>query len=156
MIIKIGGVDVIEQSKFLHNVRRVIGIKGRITIPYHIRMAMKIKYNDVLSFSIGDNPNTIVIEKLNICNHCNATPKDENVIEFEFNSENVKVNYTPNEEDWVNGTLTFEGNGILTIGITDNNCCEPTTLTVDIQPVEKFETKFTSDFLYITRSIRIE
>ena len=83
MIIKIGGVDVMEQSKFLHNVRRVIGIKGRITIPYHIRMAMKIKYNDVLSFSIGDNPNTIVIERLNICNHCNATPKDENVIELQ-------------------------------------------------------------------------
>ena len=83
MIIKIGGVDVMEQSKFLHNVRRVIGIKGRITIPYHIRMAMKIKYNDVLSFSIGDNPNTIVIEKLNICNHCNATPKEENVIELQ-------------------------------------------------------------------------
>ncbi len=65
-----------EQSTFLFNVRRVIGIKGRITIPFRIRRFLGIKYNDVLSFSLGEEPDTIVIKKLKICNNCCDTSTD--------------------------------------------------------------------------------
>ena len=58
-------------GKFIFNVRRVIGIRGRITIPYHIRETLGIKYNDVLSFSVSEEPKTITITKLDICNNCN-------------------------------------------------------------------------------------
>ena len=59
--------------------------------------------------------------------------------------------YTPNAEDWTKGTLTFTGNGTATITITDYYFCTPTTITVTVTEkvsVEKFESKFTGDFLY--------
>lgn len=94
MIIKTGGVRLIEQSKFLFNVRRIIGIRGRITIPYHIREAIGIKYNDVLSFSLGDTPDTIVVKKLKICNNCKETKTNDSVNELqkllkEFSREDI-------------------------------------------------------------------
>ena len=59
--------------------------------------------------------------------------------------------YTPNAEDWTKGTLTFTGNGTATITITDYYFCTPTTITVTVTEkvaVEKFEAKFTGNFLY--------
>ena len=59
--------------------------------------------------------------------------------------------YTADTSDWTKGTLTFTGTGAATITITDYNFCTPTTINVTIedrQPVKKFETKFTGDFLY--------
>ena len=59
--------------------------------------------------------------------------------------------YAANADDWTQGTLTFTGTGAATITITDYYFCTPTTITVTIQEkvaVEKFETKFTGDFLY--------
>ena len=74
-----------EQSKFLFNVRRVIGIKGRITIPFRIRRFVGIKYNDVLSFSLGEEPDTIVIKKLKLCNNCcgDDSENDEKMAELQ-------------------------------------------------------------------------
>lgn len=59
--------------------------------------------------------------------------------------------YAANTTDWTQGTLTFSGTGSAQIIITDYNYCEKTTLNVTItekEAVEKFETKFTGDFLY--------
>ena len=54
-------------------------------------------------------------------------------------------------DKWEDGTLTLAGAGKVQITIQDYYFCTPTTIEVTIeerQPVEKFETKFTGDFLY--------
>lgn len=59
--------------------------------------------------------------------------------------------YTANTSDWTQGTLTFSGTGEATITITDYYFCTPTTINVTVTEkvaAEKFETKFTGDFLY--------
>ena len=53
--------------------------------------------------------------------------------------------------NWENTTITFSGVGAVKITIQDYYFCTPTTIDVNIterQPVVKFETKFTGDFLY--------
>lgn len=52
----------------MKNIYRVLDNKGRVTIPFDIRTAMKLSGNDVLSFSFDGNQ--IVITKEKICNHC--------------------------------------------------------------------------------------
>jgi len=63
----------------------------------------------------------------------------------------ASATYTANTTEWTKGTLTFSGTGAATITITDYYFCTPTTINVTIgdkEAVEKFETKFTGDFLY--------
>lgn len=45
---------------------RILGKKGRITIPFEIRKAVGFKYNDVLSFVQADN-NTVIVRREKIC-----------------------------------------------------------------------------------------
>ena len=45
---------------------RVLGKRGRITIPYEIRVRNKIGYNDILSFEEKDK-NTIIVRKEKLC-----------------------------------------------------------------------------------------
>lgn len=49
---------------------RVLGEKGRITIPYEIRQRIGFKYNDVLSFTQQDD-GSVVVRKEKICDNCN-------------------------------------------------------------------------------------
>ena len=66
-------------------------------------------------------------------------------------SSTVVGTYVANTTDWTQGALTFSGTGAATVTITDYYFCTPTTITVTVkerQSVEKFETKFTGDFLY--------
>ena len=46
---------------------RVLGKRGRITIPYEIRVRNKIGYNDILSFEEQDKNTIIVIPTLKHC-----------------------------------------------------------------------------------------
>ena len=48
---------------------RVLGKRGRITIPYQIRVRNKIGYNDILSFEEKD-ANTIIFRKERLYNGC--------------------------------------------------------------------------------------
>ena len=48
---------------------RVLGKRGRITIPYEIRVRNKIGYNDILSFEEKDK-NTIIVRKEKLCGGC--------------------------------------------------------------------------------------
>lgn len=48
---------------------RVLGKRGRITIPYEIRVRNKIGYNDILSFEEKD-ANTIIVRKEKLCGGC--------------------------------------------------------------------------------------
>ena len=45
---------------------RILGKKGRITIPFEIRKEVGVKYNDVLSFVQADN-NTVIVRRERIC-----------------------------------------------------------------------------------------
>lgn len=49
---------------------RVLGKKGRITIPFEIRQRIGFKYNDVLSFTQQDD-GSVVVRKEKICDNCN-------------------------------------------------------------------------------------
>ena len=50
-------------------INKILGKRGRITIPYEIRLKMGFKYNDVVSFEEQDN-NTVIIRREKICDHC--------------------------------------------------------------------------------------
>ena len=49
---------------------RVLGKKGRITIPFEIRQRIGFKYNDVLSFTQQDD-GSVVVRREKICDNCN-------------------------------------------------------------------------------------
>lgn len=49
---------------------RVLGEKGRITIPFEIRQQIGFRYNDVLSFTELDD-SSVVVRKEKICDNCN-------------------------------------------------------------------------------------
>ena len=48
---------------------RVLGKKGRITIPFEIRQRIGFRYNDVLSFTELDD-GSVVVRKEKICDNC--------------------------------------------------------------------------------------
>lgn len=51
-------------------IHRVLGKKGRITIPFEIRQRIGFKYNDVLSFTQQDD-GSVVVRREKICDNCN-------------------------------------------------------------------------------------
>lgn len=64
----------------------------------------------------------------------------------------VSAKYNQNVNDWTQSTLTFSGKGSAKIVITDYFYCTSTTMYVTVGDTvtayDKFETKFTGDFLY--------
>ena len=50
-------------------INKILGKRGRITIPYEIRLKMGFKYNDVVSCEEQDN-NTVIIRREKICDGC--------------------------------------------------------------------------------------
>lgn len=54
---------------------RVLGRKGRITIPYEIRQRIGFRYNDVLSFTELDD-SSVVVRKEKICDNCEYLEED--------------------------------------------------------------------------------
>lgn len=58
---------------------RILGKRGRVTIPFEIRELVGFGYNDVLSFTMDDE-DTVIIKKERICdNNCpkyNLSPAD--------------------------------------------------------------------------------
>ncbi|SEW38009.1 hypothetical protein SAMN05216413_2603 [Ruminococcaceae bacterium KH2T8] len=51
-------------------IRRILGKRGRTTIPYEFRQILDMRYNDVLTFAINDDHNCVVITKEKICDDC--------------------------------------------------------------------------------------
>ena len=47
---------------------RILGKRGRITIPYEIRKRVGFGYNDVLSFTEAADGCTVVVKREKICN----------------------------------------------------------------------------------------
>lgn len=50
---------------------RILGKRGRITIPYEIRQKVGFTYNDLLSFEEMPDGQSVMIKREKICNHCN-------------------------------------------------------------------------------------
>ncbi len=50
-------------------INKVLGKKGRITIPFEIRKKIGFAYNDVLSFEEQED-NTVIIRRVKICDGC--------------------------------------------------------------------------------------
>ena len=53
----------------MNKLYRILGKRGRITIPYEIRQRVGFAYNDVLSFSEQDD-RTVIIRREKICDNC--------------------------------------------------------------------------------------
>ena len=54
---------------------RVLGKRGRITIPFEIRQRIGFKYNDVLSFT-QQNDGSILVRREKICDNCNELAEE--------------------------------------------------------------------------------
>lgn len=54
---------------------RVLGERGRITIPFEIRQRIGFRYNDVLSFTELDD-SSVVVRKEKICDNCKYLEED--------------------------------------------------------------------------------
>lgn len=48
---------------------RILGKRGRVTIPYEIRQRVGFGYNDVLSFTEQDD-RTVIIRREKVCDDC--------------------------------------------------------------------------------------
>ncbi len=57
----------------MNKLLRILGKRGRITIPYEIRQRVGFAYNDVLSFTEADDGRTIIVRREKICDNCNKT-----------------------------------------------------------------------------------
>ncbi len=71
----------------MNKMYRILGKRGRITIPYEIRQRVGFAYNDVLSFTEAPDGCTVMVKREKICDNCNgaqpASGKDE-VTLFDF------------------------------------------------------------------------
>ena len=67
---------------------RILGKRGRITIPYEMRQRVGFSYNDVLSFTESADGKSVVVRREKICNNCKganfSTQCDDEVTLLEF------------------------------------------------------------------------
>lgn len=65
---------------------RILGKRGRITIPYEIRQHVGFRYNDVLSFEESVDGRSVVVKREKICDNCKGEQsfKDDKVTLFDF------------------------------------------------------------------------
>ena len=57
----------------MNKMYRVLGKRGRITIPFEIRKRVGFAYNDVLSFTEAADGRTVVVKREKICSNCKET-----------------------------------------------------------------------------------
>ena len=57
------------------SINRILGKRGRITIPQEIRNLVGFKYNDVLSFT-WDGGDSVVVKREKICDNCAGKQKE--------------------------------------------------------------------------------
>lgn len=59
----------------MNKIYRILGRKGRITIPYEMRVKLGFAYNDVLSFENTDKG--VVVKREKICDNCKTAEVDK-------------------------------------------------------------------------------
>ena len=60
----------------MSKIYKILGKRGRITIPFEIRLRKGFAYNDVVSFEEKDD-NTVVIKREKICDNCKVSASVE-------------------------------------------------------------------------------
>lgn len=60
----------------MRRIFRILGKRGRITIPYDFRQQVGFRADDVLSFTIQDD-NTVLIKREKLCDDCAGRPAKE-------------------------------------------------------------------------------
>ncbi len=69
---------------------RILGKRGRVTIPYEIRKRVGFKYNDVLSFDESPDGRSVIVKRERICDcdlngkHEQKEKKNDEVTLFDF------------------------------------------------------------------------
>lgn len=65
---------------------RVLGKKGRITIPFEIRQRVGFKYNDILSFTESKDGRSVIVRREKICDDCKGCdePKTDEITLYDF------------------------------------------------------------------------
>ena len=53
----------------MSKILRIIGREGRTTIPFELRVKMRIAQNDIISFEAQDD-DTIIVKREKICTNC--------------------------------------------------------------------------------------
>lgn len=56
---------------------RILGKRGRITIPYDIRRSVGFQQNDILSFSESEDGRTVTVRREKICDCAKAGKADK-------------------------------------------------------------------------------
>lgn len=54
----------------MNKLLRILGKRGRITIPYEIRKRVGFAYNDVLSFTEANDGRTVIVRREKLCDNC--------------------------------------------------------------------------------------
>ena len=56
---------------------RILGKRGKITIPFEIRQRVGFSYNDVLSFTESPDGRNVTVKREKICDNCSGTKEAE-------------------------------------------------------------------------------
>ena len=51
-------------------IRKILGKRGRTTIPYEFRQILDMHYNDILTFAMNEDRTCVVITKERVCTDC--------------------------------------------------------------------------------------
>lgn len=72
---------------------RILGKRGRITIPYEIRRRVGFSYNDVLSFTEATDGRTVIVRREKICDNCAGREPTEftDTVDLEDFLDNLSV-----------------------------------------------------------------
>lgn len=55
---------------------KILGKRGRITIPFEIRQRVGFSYNDVLSFTEAEDGRTVIVKREKICDNCQESQSE--------------------------------------------------------------------------------
>lgn len=56
---------------------KILGKRGRITIPFEIRQRVGFSYNDILSFTEAPDGQTVIVKRERICDDCASDRRSE-------------------------------------------------------------------------------
>ena len=63
---------------------RVLGKRGRITIPFEIRQRVGFRHNDVLSFTETADGRTVIVRREKICDDCKSIVQEDELTLLDF------------------------------------------------------------------------
>lgn len=61
----------------MNKIYKILGKRGRVTIPFEIRQRVGFAYNDVLSFTETEDHRSVIVHREKICDGCKSAEKKE-------------------------------------------------------------------------------